>query len=86
MEPHGQSPRIRLPHNLVLAVACGAEAWARLTGGKEPRVTVDGVRLSKKQMFFSTEKAKRVLRFNPRPVEEALRDAVDWFRQQGYLR
>jgi dihydroflavonol-4-reductase len=78
-------PRIRLPHNLVLPVAYISEAWARMTGLNEPRVTLVGVRLAKKRMFFSAEKARRVLGFHPRPIEEALRDAVDWFRQHGYL-
>jgi dihydroflavonol-4-reductase len=80
-----QAPRIRLPHNLVLPIAYVSEAWARLTHGNEPRVTLVGVRLAKKKMFFSSEKAKRVLGFNPRPIEEALRDAVNWFRQNGYI-
>jgi dihydroflavonol-4-reductase len=79
-------PSFCLPHNLVLPIACVTEAWARLTGGKEPRITLTGVRLSKKKMFFSVEKAKRFLGFNPRPVEEALCEAVDWFRQNGYIR
>ena len=82
----GQVPRIRLPHNLVLPIAYVSEAWAHLTHGNEPRVTLAGVRLAKKKMFFSSEKAKRVLGYNPRPIEEALRDAVDWFRQNGYIR
>jgi dihydroflavonol-4-reductase len=82
----GQAPRIRLPHNLVLPIAYVSEAWARLTHGNEPRLTLAGVRLAKKKMFFSSEKAKRVLGYNPRPIEEALRDAVDWFRRNGYIR
>ncbi len=78
-------PRIRLPHNLLLPIAYISEAWARTVGGTEPRVTLVGVRLAKKRMFFSAEKARRVLGFHPRPIEEALHDAVDWFRQHGYL-
>lgn len=77
-------PRVKLPHNLVLPIAYLSEAWAWLTNGPEPRATVDGVRLSKKYMFFSIEKARRELGFNPRPVEEALKDAVEWFRANGY--
>jgi len=79
-------PRLRLPHNLVLPIAYMAEAWARLIGGDEPQVTVDGVRLSKKMMFFSSGKAERTLGFNPRPVEVALKEAVDWFQKNGYIR
>jgi dihydroflavonol-4-reductase len=79
-------PRIRLPHHLIFPIACVSEVCARVMGGREPRVTLDGVRLSKKRMFFSAEKAKRSLGFCPRPVEEALSGAVNWFRQNGYLR
>jgi dihydroflavonol-4-reductase len=79
-------PRICLPHNLVYPLACLSEAWAWTAGRKkEPRVTLVGVRLARKKMFFSAEKARRLLGFEPRPVEEALRDAVDWFRRHGYL-
>jgi len=79
-------PRVRLPHNLVLPVAYISEAWAWLTNGPEPRATVDGVRLSRKYMYFSSEKARRELGYSPRPVEEALQDAVEWFRANGYCR
>jgi len=79
-------PRVRLPHSLVLPIAYLSETWARLTGGEEPKVTVTGVRLARKKMFYSAEKARRVLGFSPRPVQEALRDAVEWFRKNGYLK
>jgi dihydroflavonol-4-reductase len=79
-------PRICLPHRLVLPIAYVTEACARLTRGKEPRITLVGVRLAKKKMFFSTDKAKRVLGSHPRPVKEALAEAVDWFRENGYIR
>jgi dihydroflavonol-4-reductase len=83
----GQNPpKICLPYTLVFPIACLSEAWAHLVSRREPRVTLNGVRLARKRMFFSVEKAKRFLGFNPRPVEEALRDAVDWFRENGYLR
>jgi dihydroflavonol-4-reductase len=81
-----RAPRIRLPHNVVLPLAYVSEGWAWITRGKEPRVTRVGVRLAKKRMFFSTQKARRILGFQPRPVEQGLRDAVDWFRKNGYLK
>ena len=77
-------PRVRLPHNLVLPVAVIAEGWARISGGGEPMVTVDGVRLARKKMYFSCEKAMRELGYAPRPAAEALSDAVAWFRAFGY--
>jgi len=47
-------------------------------------LTVDGVRMAKKRMFFSSEKAKRELGYKPRPAREALHDAVQWFQINGY--
>lgn len=79
-------PRFRLPHGIVLPVACLSEGWARVAGGGEPRVTRDAARMSRKPMYFSSEKARRELGYDPRPVREALREAVDWFRRQGYIR
>lgn len=78
-------PRIRLPHNLLLPVAYMAEAWTRLRGHGRPVVTVDELRMSRKRMYFSSEKARRTLGYEPRPAETALIDAVDWFRAQKYL-
>ncbi len=77
-------PRYRLPHGLVMPVAYAAEAWARLFGG-EPLATVVGVKMSRKRMYFSCQKAERELGYSHRPADEAIRDAVDWFRQNGYL-
>jgi dihydroflavonol-4-reductase len=78
-------PRVRLPHNLVLPLAYAAEAWAGLTDGAEPRVTVDGVRLSRKRMYFKSDKAQRDLGLVARPAQAALADAVRWFRQNAYI-
>ena len=62
-------PRLRLPHGAVLPVAVLAEAWARLAGGPEPFVTVAGVRMARKRMFFSSAKAARELGYRARPAE-----------------
>jgi len=78
-------PRLRVPHWAVLPVAYAAEALARRGGKGEPIVTVDGVRMSRKRMYFSSDKARRDLGYAPRPGAEALRDALDWFRASGYL-
>jgi len=78
-------PRIRLPVGLVLPLAFINEAWARATGSTEPMLSVDGVRLARKYMYFSSDKARKALGFRPRPVQEAFKDAVAWFRDAGYL-
>jgi len=84
-EVAGQKPpRIRLPHAAVMPVAWVSEAIARVTG-IEPRVTVDGVRLAKKTMFFSSQKAIDQLGYRPRAARRAVEDAVRFFREHGYL-
>lgn len=83
-EMSGQrAPRVRLPHGLVLPMAWISECWARLTNNDDPRLTVTGIRLARKLMFFSSERAKRELGYSPRSADEALHDAMVWFRKAG---
>jgi dihydroflavonol-4-reductase len=77
-------PRIRLPHGAVLPVAYVSELYARLTG-HPTRVTVEGVRMARKRMFFSSAKAARELGYGWRPPSEAFKDALRWFADHGYL-
>jgi dihydroflavonol-4-reductase len=77
-------PRLRLPHGLVLPIAYAAEAWAQLTG-RPPLATVDGVRMARKHMYFSTKRAERELGYRARPAEEAFADALAWFKAFGAL-
>ncbi len=78
-------PRLCIPHGAVMPVAYMAEAWTRLTGGKEPFVTVDGVRMARKKMYFRSSKARTALGYDSRPAEQALADAVAWFCENGYV-
>ncbi len=74
-------PRIRLPRAAVLPVAYVAEFAARIRGSAvEPLITVDGIKMSKSLMFFSSQKAKKAIGYSPRPGREALADAVEWLR------
>ena len=65
-------PTIKLPHNLIIPVAWFMERIASITN-KEPRATVDSVRMSKKMMFFSSEKAKEKLGYQSRPGLKGLK-------------
>ena len=80
-----RAPRFRVPHGVVLPIAFLAETWTRITGGTEPFVTVDGVRLARKRMYFTHAKATRALGYKPRPAAAGLADAVRWFKEHGYL-
>jgi dihydroflavonol-4-reductase len=78
-------PRVRLPYGVVLPIAYLAEAFARLTG-RSGRITLEGVRMSRKRMFFSSAKAARELGYQWRPPVQAFEDAIRWFRENGRLR
>ena len=77
-------PRIRLSTSLLLPVAYVAEPLARMTGLPN-RLTVEGVRMARKRMFFSSDKAVRELGYAWRAPTRAFEDAVQWFREQGLL-
>lgn len=78
-------PRIKLPRAPIYPIAAIAEAWCSLTGRGEPFVTIDGLKMSKKRMYFSSARAEAELGYQHRPGSDALADAVDWFRAHGYL-
>ena len=77
-------PRIRLPHAALLPLAYASEAFARVTRSGT-RVTVEGVRMARKHMYFSSEKAVRELGYSWRAPALAFEDAIGWFREQGVL-
>ncbi len=79
------APKICLPHNAILPIAYLAEAWAKITKGAEPFATVDGVNMAKHKMYFNSIKAETDLGYTHRPARQALRDAIKWFGEYGYL-
>jgi dihydroflavonol-4-reductase len=80
-----KAPRVRLPYGVVLPIAYAAEGFARISG-RSGRITLEGVRMSRKRMFFSSAKASRELGYTPRPCVHAFEDAIRWFRDNGMLR
>jgi dihydroflavonol-4-reductase len=80
-----RSPTVKLPRALIYPIAYAAEGLARITK-REPFVTVDGLRMAKYKMFFSSAKAERELSYHARPAAEALADAYRWFLDAGYLK
>jgi dihydroflavonol-4-reductase len=78
------SPNVKVPYGVALA----AGAWGSIVVGgimkREPRATIEAVQMSRKKMFVTSAKSERELGWNPRPVDGALRRAVEWFRAHGY--
>lgn len=78
------SPTTKVPHSVAMAFAFFDETVTGKLRGKEPRATVEAVRMGKKMMFASSAKAERELGFRVMPVYPALRAAIDWFVANGY--
>lgn len=77
-------PLVRLPRASVYPVAVAAELLARLFGW-EPLVTRDELRMASKHMYFSSRKAETELGYRWRPAEQAIVDALAWFRSHGVV-
>jgi dihydroflavonol-4-reductase len=79
-----KAPRWQIPYPVAYVAGMACTGWANLTGRK-PRVPLDAVKMARKKMFVSVDKAKRDLGFAPGPVDGALRRAIDWFQTNGYV-
>jgi dihydroflavonol-4-reductase len=79
------SPKVKLPYVFAFATGIVDEAITGRLLHREPRATVDSVRMGKKKMFASCAKAERELGWKIVPVEGALRRAVEWFQANGYV-
>ncbi|ADV82792.1 hopanoid-associated sugar epimerase [Terriglobus saanensis] len=78
------SPSMKVPHAVAMAFAFFDENWTGRLRGREPRATVEAVRMGRKKMYASSAKAERELGFHVVPVYKALRAAMDWFVAHGY--
>jgi dihydroflavonol-4-reductase len=78
------SPKVRVPYVVALATGVVDEVVTGYVRGREPRATIDAVRMGRKKMFVSSAKAERELGWKAGPVDDALRRAVTWFRANGY--
>ena len=79
------APKFQTPHALAFAVACVSEAGAAITG-KPPKAPLAGVRMARYKMWFNPAKAIRELGLPQTPPKQALADAVEWFKANGYVK
>jgi dihydroflavonol-4-reductase len=79
------SPRTQVPHHVAMAFAFFDENITGRLLGREPRATVEAVRMGRKKMFASSARAESELGFRILPVHSAVRSAIDWFRTHGYV-
>lgn len=78
------SPKVKLPYFVAYAAGLVDETVSGRLMGREPRATVETVRMGKKKMWASSDKAERELGWKPVPADDALRRAVEWFRANAY--
>lgn len=78
------SPEIRVPYVVALATGVVDQVFTGYIRGREPRATIDAVRMGRKKMFVSSGKAERDLGWRTLPVDGGLRRAVEWFQANGY--
>ncbi len=79
------SPTVKVPFFVAFGAAVVDEVFTGYLQGKEPRATVEAVRMGRKKMFASSAKAERELGWKVLPVEGALRRAAQWYRENGYV-
>src|ERR1700760_860427 len=73
------SPNVKLPYAVALATGVVDTVVTGKLLRRQPRVTIDAVRMGRKKMFITGAKAERELGWVSRPVDPALRRAVEWF-------
>ena len=79
------SPTMKVPHGVAMGFAVFDQLFTGMIMGKEPRATIDAVKMGRKKMFASSAKAEHELGYKVLPVEDALRRAVEWFQANGYV-
>ena len=79
------SPKVKVPHAVAMGFAVFDQFFTGIVMGREPRATIDAVKMGRKKMFASSAKAERELGYKALPVEDALRRAVEWFQAHGYV-
>jgi len=78
-------PTISLPRAPLFPLAYINEALARITG-KDPFLTVDGLKMAKHHMFFTSARAEAEIGYRAQPWGEAVADAIAWFKDAGMIR
>jgi dihydroflavonol-4-reductase len=79
------APTMKVPHGVAMGFAVFDQFFTGTILGKEPRATIDAVKMGRKKMFASSAKAERELGYKVIAIEDALRRAVAWFQAHGYV-
>ena len=78
-------PKIKIPYHLALLVTYLYELGAFVTK-TPPASTASELKIGRKYEFFDCSKAVRELGLPQTPVRTSIENAINWFRENGYLR
>ncbi len=78
------APQYRLPYHPILFLGYISQSVSKITG-REPLIPYEGVKMARKFMYFDASKAVNELGLPQTPVQLALAEAVQWFRDNGYV-
>ncbi|HKQ05667.1 MAG TPA: hopanoid-associated sugar epimerase [Blastocatellia bacterium] len=79
------SPRMQVPHWVAESYARLENFWAINVARRAPDVPIESVKMSRHRMWFDSSKAVRELGLPQSPIADALKRAVDWFKEHGYV-
>jgi dihydroflavonol-4-reductase len=79
-----RAPRLKIPHGVALGAAYASTIFSRIVG-KEPGITIEGVKIAQHKMFVDCSRSQKELGFKPGSVAAALDRAVRWYEANGYV-
>ncbi len=79
------APRIQIPYAVAWIAGALSTGLSAITG-KEPAIPLDGVRMAHAPMYYDPSKAVRELGLPQTSIDDAIRKAVTWFKENGYAR
>src|SRR5438874_1728761 len=80
-----RAPSLKIPHGVALGAAYASTIFSRMIG-KEPGITIEGVKIAQHMMFVDCGRAQKELGFKPGAVSAALDRAVRWYEANGYVK
>jgi dihydroflavonol-4-reductase len=80
-----KAPKRRVPKFALLLYGRFGSMMASLRK-KAPQVSYTMAKISCAEFYYSSEKAQKEIGLPQTPIEDGIREAMDWFRENGYLK
>ena len=80
-----EPPKMKIPYSLALLIGYGYQFVSTITK-KPPVLTAPMVRSGSKYLYFNCSKAVKELHFPQTPIRTSIEKAVNWFKENGYIK